>query len=486
MTKLNKKLPRIIIINPPIRLNDKPRHIPHGLAILANVIRKKTGITPTFIDANAHRYTKTELKSILNSMPFDIVLMGGLIPVYRVIVEYAGIIKAINREAIVIAGGSVAMSVPEVLLRHSNVDIVCAGEGEKAMVDLIEGLAGGGAFSELTNVKGFYFKIDGEIICSGKQELLQDLDIESDLPAYDLLPMEIYLSNPVVGLGRDIDFISSRGCPYDCVFCYQPWGRNFRAHSADFIVEALVYLRKQYKVDFISFQDDEFLMGKKRIYEFCEKIERNVPGLLWSCTGRVNLVDDDIVRRMKSAGCVSISYGFESGSQGMLASMGKNVTIAQMENAVVLNRRYKMMLPISFMIGMPEEDVESCRKTVEFCVRNNIPLKSIMFAVPYPGTQLFEYALRTGRIKKDRIHDFVMSMGDARDFLINLTNVFTDTELISKREEMISEVRSRIKPETEESYMAKLTNLFGDMADDYFKDEALLKHRAEHGGIDIF
>ena len=485
MTRVTGKSPKILIINPPIRLNDKPRHIPHGLAIIANVIRKKIGIVPRFIDINAYRYSDAEVRSMLRSFDFDVVLIGGLIPVYKRIIKYADMIKEINPNAIIVAGGSAAMSVPELLLQNSKVDVVCAGEGEKVIIDLLRGLEKDD-LKDLTGIKGFYYKIGDKIIFSGAPDLLRDLDEESDMPAYDLVPMDIYLSNPVVGLGRDIDFISSRGCPFDCTFCYQPWGRKFRAHSVDFIIRALRRLKDEHNIDFVSFQDDEFMGSKTRVFEFCEKVKKQVPGLLWSCTGRVNLIDDDIVRLMRNSGCVSISYGFESGSPRILKSLNKRTMIEQMEKAVRVNRKYGMMLPVSFMIGAPGEDEHSCRETVEFCVKNNIQLKSIMFVTPYPGTKLFEYALSTGRIKKSKIHDFVVSLEDARDFTVNLTGAFTDEGLIAKRKEMIDETCARVKRLPEEVYMKKTRDLFGNLADEYFKDEMLVKHRAEHGGIDVF
>lgn len=478
---------KILIINPPIRLNDAPRHIPHGLAIIANIIRKNLGIAPDFIDVNAYRYNDAELMSILRNSEFNVVLMGGLIPVYKRIIRYAGMVKEVNPEAVVIAGGSAAMSAPHLLLENSRVDIVCSGEGERAIINLLKALASdAGAICKLAHVKGFYFKDGGNIIHSGNEDLIEDLDKESDTPAYDLLPMNIYLSNPIVGLGRDIDFISSRGCPYNCTFCYQPWGKKFRAHSTDFIIKALSHLRENYLVDFISFQDDEFMADKKRVYELCGKIKKSLHGLLWSCTGRANLVDDDIVRAMRESGGVSISYGFESGSPRMLKSMNKALTVGQMENAIRISRKFEMMLPISFIIGMPGEDEQSCRETVDFCIRNNIPLKSIMFATPYPGTQLFEFAVSSGRIDKEKLNDFVVNLEDARDFTINLTDAFTNEELINKRSQMIGDVCSEVKPIAKDVYIKKLKNLFGSLADRYFEDEALLMHRAEHGGIDIF
>jgi radical SAM superfamily enzyme YgiQ (UPF0313 family) len=476
---------KILIINPPIRLTDKPRHIPHGLAILANVIRKNLGITPEFVDINAYRYSNEEVESILRSIKFDVVLIGGLIPVYKRIVLYADIIKEINPDAVIIAGGSAAMSVPKLLLQNSKVDIVCAGEGEKVIINLLKGLKND-TLEDLKNIRGFYYKVNGEIFYSGSPELLHDLDSESDVPAYDLLPMEIYLSNPAVGFGRDIDLISSRGCPFSCTFCYQPWGSHFRAHSVDFIIDTLKHLKRDYMIDFVSFQDDEFMARKDRVYEFCEKVHKHIPGLLWSCTGRVNLVNEDIVKTMKNAGCVSISYGFESGSPRMLKSMNKIATIEKMENAVKVNRKYGMMLPVSFIIGMPGEDEGSCRETVEFCVRNEIPLKSIMFATPYPGTELFNMAVSTNRINKERIHEFVLKLEDARDFAVNLTDVFDDEQLIAKRQEMIDDVCGRVKSSSVEVCNKKLKDLFGDLVEDNLKDETLLKHRAVHGGIDIF
>ena len=263
---------KILIINSPIRLTDKPRHIPHGLAILANMIQKKMGITPEFIDINAHRYNEDQVRSIIRSTKFDVVLIGGQIPVYKRIIVYADIIKEINRDTVIIAGGSAAMSVPDLLLQNSKVDAVCAGEGEKVIVDLLEGLKSN-KLDELVHIKGFYYKINDKISFSGKPDMLNDLDSESCMPAYDLLPMDIYLSNPIVGFGRDIDFISSRGCPFSCTFCYQPWGSHFRAHSVDFIIDTLKYLKKNYGIDFVSFQDDEF-MAKKT--EFTNSVNKYV------------------------------------------------------------------------------------------------------------------------------------------------------------------------------------------------------------------
>ncbi|MGA7678085.1 MAG: radical SAM protein [Dehalococcoidia bacterium] len=479
----------VLIINPPVRLSDKPRHIPHGLAIVANVLRKKLDICPTFLDINAHRYGETETKSIIEKMKFDVVLIGGLITTYASVVSLSKFIKFTNPDAKIVAGGSVAMPIPEVLLKNSAVDTICMGEGEVTIVELLNKFKKDLSAS-LDGIAGICYKKGGhenEVVFTKARPLIQDIDSESELPAYDLLPMDIYLSNPVVGIGRDVDFISSRGCPYSCSFCYQPWGRRFRAYSVDFVIKAITYLRGKYGIEFISFQDDEFMANKARIYEFCEKRDRFLPDLLWSCTGRVNLIDDDIVKMMRNSGCVLISYGFESGSQRILDSMNKMQKIEQMERAVQISRSCGMPIPASFIIGMPGEDSKSCQETLDFCIRNNLPLDSLMFATPYPGTQIYDFALRTGRIDKNHIHEFVMRLGDARDFVINLTDHFSDEELTKKRKEMMEKAKENYESFiTQEEIIAKMKSLYGSLLERHRFDEKDLEHRAQHGGISTF
>jgi len=481
----------ILVINPPLRLSDKPRHIPHGLAILANIIIEKLGICPIFLDINAHRYSEAETEKIIKDTDFDVVLMGGLAPTYGRIVSLSNTIRSINPEAKIIAGGSAAMCMPDVLLKNSEVDVVCTGEGEITIVELLNRLEKHQS-AQLNDIAGICYKENGnaeEIVCTQHRPLLNSLDEESALPAYDLLPMGTYLSNPIVGIGRDIDIISTRGCPYHCTFCYQPWGRKQRTHSVDFLLNGIKFLKEKYGIEFISFQDDEFMATKERVRDFCNKRNRYFPDILWSCTGRANIAahDEEVVRLMRDSGCVLISYGFESGSQRMLDSMNKRQTISDMERTVEVSRKYGLPIPASFIIGMPGENDESCQETLDFCIRNKLPLDSLMFATPYPGTEIFDYALDTGRIDREQVHHFMMKLGDARDFTVNLTDCFTDEELINKREEMMQEAREQYdKFITQEEINAKMRDLFGSLMNKYRLDEKDLEHRAKHGGMSVF
>lgn len=477
----------ILLVNPPIRLTDKPRHIPHGLAILAAIIRKNFKHSIRFVDWNAHRYSEEQFKQQVQIAECDIALIGGLIPAYKYLIKIADIIKQYHPECLVVAGGSAAMSVPELLLHNSTVDLICTGEGEITIQKLLT------AFEktkkpDLANIPGIAYKDQQKkIVVNQPEPLVSNLDLESELPAYDLLPMDIYLANPVVGLGKDIDFISGRGCPFQCTFCYQPWGHKNRTHSISFLKNAILHLINSYGINFVSFQDDLFIANPKRVIEFCETRNRYFPEIYWSCTGRANICNDELMKIMRNSGCTLVSYGFESGSPRMLASMNKQISLVQMENVLALNRKYDFPVPVSFILGMPGETVESCDETVSFCLKNNITLDSLMYATPYPGTPLFQFALKTGRIKKDAIHDFLLRLGDARDFVVNLTDSFSDNELQEKYLTMINITRDHYCPIPKDAMENKIRSLFGPLSELYFSlPPEDREHRSKHGALSLF
>ena len=129
---------KILIINPPIRLRDKPRNIPHGLAILANIIKNKFNCDLLFLDWNAHRYTEKQFNNLVKEFSCNVALIGGLIPTYKYFIKIANTIKAYHPDCTIFGGGSAAMSIPETLLNNSLVDVICMGEGEVTITKLLE------------------------------------------------------------------------------------------------------------------------------------------------------------------------------------------------------------------------------------------------------------------------------------------------------------------------------------------------------------
>ena len=157
-------------------------------------------------------------------------------------------------------------------------------------------------------------------------------------------------------------------------------------------------------------------------------IERDL-GVKWSASGRVNLVNDNLLKKMHKAGCVELSYGFESGNQKILDGMKKRVTVKQAEEAIKMTRRAKISVIGSFMFGMPGEIRGTINETLQFIKRNRLPIHRFFYATPYPGTELYEVARKMGRLPENE-DKYVERLGEMRTtFLVNLTD-FTDEELV--------------------------------------------------------
>lgn len=500
---------RVALVFGPHRTWDAPRNFPTGLGILATVLRE-AGYDVHVVEVKAERLSREAVLGRLAAFDPDVVGFGGLITTYGYAKWLTGALKRWRPDLPVIVGGGLGSSVPELILRRMPVDAVVIGEAEDTILDLLPALV---ANEGLDGVAGIAYREGDEVPAHGMpggtalrkttvaetaapapvceplpgvrftapRPPIRDLD-RLPFPAWDLFPMEEYLKHPVVGLGRDMDLVSSRGCPHRCTYCFQVFGRRFRARSAEHIVEEIRLLHSRYGLDFVSFQDDCFVVDKPRVYAFCDLLDRSGLRIKWSCCGRVNLVEADLLARMKSAGCVSVNFGIESGSQTMLDRMKKGVTVEQARAAVRLVRAAGMRCPTSFMLGAPGETRQTAWETVRFCQDLAIPLSALMLTTPYPGTPLYDEVKAAGRIADEEA--FVESLGDCVDFTINLTEM-TDGELLALRDEMLRTIRETVPVASAAERERFERALYGDAL--YEKGRAQLAqpqeraHRAQHG-----
>lgn len=479
---------KILFINPIVRVKDDPRHIPYGLAVLASIVRQD-GYEVEILDINAHRYTHDTVKNKLNELKYDVIGIGGIISTYREVKWLVEYIKEIRPDVPVIVGGSVGSSIPELILKKTKADLVCMGEGDETILEYLNALKRGTPYE---NIKGLALRAGDKIYFTPSRPLIKDLDA-LPMPAYDLVPIDIYANNPVVGFGRELDFISSRGCPYNCVFCYQAFGRTFRAHSAGYVIRAIKHLKRTYGIDCIYFADDEFMGNRKRAYEFAEikMADKDICDIKWNCSSRVNLVDLGLYKHMKKAGCIFIGYGFESGSDFILKKIKKGITRAQQKEAVRITRESGVRLGCSFMLGFPWETYETAQATVDLCVEAQIPLSALMFAVPYPKTELFDYCWEKGIINDRNLEDFILGMDDAVDLQLNITENFTDEALIALRDKMIEEVRQKVPAVPKEALIKQFIDLYGEENYGIFKkryaeDPKIQDHYKKHGFNNFF
>lgn len=467
----------VALIFPPIRTWDEPRNFPTGLGIVASIIRNM-GYSVAVIDAKGDRLYNWQVQERLRALRPRLVGIGGLVTTYRFVRNLTRWLKAWDPSVKIMVGASVGGSIPEIMVERNPVDAVCIGEGDETLKELVPALLDGG---DLSRIKGIAYRDGGKAVVTAPRPLIEDVDAVP-FPAWDLFPIETYLSNPVVGVGRDMDIITSRGCPHQCTYCYQIFGRRFRARSPENILAEITEINSRYGLDFVSFQDDCFVVDKKRVYAFCDLLDKSGLDVKWSCCGRANIVDKPLLERMKASGCVSVSYGIESGSQRILDRYHKGVKVDIAKQAVRLTRDAGIRCPTSFMLGSPGETRETAWETVDFCLDVGITLQALMFTTPYPGTPLYEEVRAKGLIGDEEA--YIMRLGDCVDFTLNLTGM-PDHELIGLRDEMLAAVRRGERPMTAEERENFERDLYGERL--YAKGRrqmattAMKDHRRTHG-----
>lgn len=423
---------KILLINPPIR----GVMFNLGLGYIARSLREE-GHKIEVLDIDACQYSKETVKQKLKDYDFEAVGITGMITVYSYIKWLTSIIKN-QYQVPIIVGGNGATSIPRLYLEKAGADIVVIGEGENTVKEVFGALQN---HKELENVDGIWFKRKGKIFSTPPRRLIENLD-SIPYPAWDLFPINKYIERTThkVGSLKPMVVSTIRGCPYKCVYCYHCFqGYKSRFRSIESIIEEIKILKKRYKIELINFADDLFPINRKRVLDFCRRFNEENLDVKWSAAARVNLVDEELLKTMASAGCIDLGYGVESGSQTILDRMDKRATVEQAEKAINATRKAGIHFSTTFMIGMAGETKETLQETIDFIKRMNLDVRHFFFTTPYPGTRLWDYAKEKGLITNDE--EVISQYGEMEDsMLVNLTD-FSDKELKAIKARAEKEIR---------------------------------------------
>ncbi|MDD1767334.1 MAG: radical SAM protein [Methanomassiliicoccales archaeon] len=284
-------------------------------------------------------------------------------------------------------------------------DVYLRHEYEAVAPNLISSLESG---SPLENVDGISYRSEGQIKTTRDASAVKDYD-SLPIPAFDLLPsLEPYFVTAPAGKPFSILY-TSKGCPFKCSFCTVA-GTEWKPRSADNILRELRFLKERYGLRTASFFDETFTLDRKRVIRLSEALIQEDLDIRWYCNTRAHLVDRKLLALMKKAGCRGISYGIESGSQKILDSASKHITVEQGRNAVAWAKEVGIKTFCSFILGLPGEDWQTIKETMDF-VRRSLPTSAqFNVAVPYPGTKLYDEVC--GESRKDDV-DFRRLFQDA-------------------------------------------------------------------------
>lgn len=272
------------------------------------------------------------------------------------VIAAARLIKARSPETTIVAGGIGPSGGGAPLLEYAGaIDVIVDGEGERTIVDLMCALRDG---RDLASVPGIAYRRGERAVANAGRPRIASM-VELDPPAYHRVDLSRY---------RLVDSQFGRGCPFRCTFCdIAPFWNRLNTHRPiEHYVDELERLVKVHGARDVFIVDDTFVLARKSILTFCAEIERRGMEFDWGCYARVDLMDEELIRRMAAAGCRKVFYGVESGSDDVLEGIAKDTTVEMIVEAVTRSLEHFSFVTTSFVWGFPGESLDDLRQTVAF------------------------------------------------------------------------------------------------------------------------
>lgn len=378
---------------------------PLGPLYIASCIRQ-AGLRPGLFDGTHARSMRDFEHALDEQRPHAVGIYATVIS-RQVALKMAEIAK--RRKIPVVAGGPDPSSAPHVYLQSGSVDAVARGEGEVTGVELARHFTESNP-SSLHDILGLSFRENGGIVQTHERPYVWDLDTVP-YPARDLTDWPAYAATTRRFHGvSQTTVMTARGCPFQCTWCCKPiFGEKYRHRSAKNIVGEMQELKAHYHPEMIRFADDIFTINRKKFLQLADEIERSDAIIPFECLSRVDLVDEEVLNRLRDIGCRKILYGVEAGSQRVLDAMKKGITVKEVHEISRLTRRLGIEQYWFLIYGYPPEDIHDLRLTIDMVRRLQPDAYGITVAYPLPGTEFHDmvrHSLREGehwRMTRDNV-----------------------------------------------------------------------------------
>ncbi|MEW6187864.1 MAG: radical SAM protein [Thermodesulfobacteriota bacterium] len=371
---------KVLLFAPPYPLEEFPSP-PLGLCYAAGAFQT-AGCNVRIMDFIVQKYSVDKLKKELDLFQPDIVGTNSVTMNHDKAVSLLKTVKNHNPGIITLMGGPhISFDYEGTLRNHPEIDLAVIGEGEETINELVPIIHDRGKWS---SVNGLAYVENGHLIKTPRREFIADLDALSRPPRH-LLPLSKYQA-----LGLPISIITSRGCPYQCIFCVgsRMVGQKFRTRSISSIIDEIQSLL-ELGFEQINFADDFFTVNKKRVKAICAEIKARNLNFGWGVFARADSVDREILQIMKEAGCHTVLFGIESGNQQMLDRINKRIKLDQIKQAVIFCKEVGMRVLGSFIAGLPGETRETLMDSHKLALELDVPY-GYHFLSPFPGTPLKE------------------------------------------------------------------------------------------------
>jgi len=370
---------RVLLIYPKSRIPDKIILPPLGLTYIATILSRTANCEVEIVDERID-----DVDIISKAKKYELIGFSTHIHNIKRSLFLAHMIKKNNPDVRVVFGGPWVSCTG--FLKSKDVDYIVLGEGEFSFLNLVKKLSSG----EKPKIR---------IISSKSIENLDNIPF----PDYSFYKnFSSYMSNE--GVRPHVMLLTSRGCPFPCTFCTKKvFGYRVRIRNPKNIIKEVKYLVENFGVKGIDIADDNFGFNKRFAIKICELLAKEKLGVIINCTNglRIETITKKLLKKMKQANFHKISIGIESGDIGILRHVKKRIDFEKAIKVVKWCRELGIIVQAFFMLGLPGDNKNTIKKTLDFAKRLNPHYAYFHMALPFPGTELYKEILRNGEFLFD-------------------------------------------------------------------------------------
>lgn len=366
-------------------------YFPLGIGYLSSYLEKHGHEVELLVESKTHNILSI-LPAKLKSQKYSLIGISSMTSAFPSAAKIAKMARSLSPSTPIIAGGAhISGMGPSVLDDVAEFDFLCIGEGENTLLELVSAVETGK--TDFQGINGLVWRgTAGKIIVNPPRGFHPNLD-DFPPPARHLVNFKEFSVHSHVhfGSGNTATIVTSRGCPFPCIFCsaHLTDGRKYRFHSEDYVIKELRLLKEKYNVGYVMIEDDTFTIVEKRVKSLCDRLIKENIGITFGCFSRVDIFNEELANLLSRAGCRFIVFGIESGVPHVLEKIGKKISVEDSAKAIRLCNKYKIKSFASFVVGFPFETKADVQRTIEFGNSLDASLLAYFPFVPFPGTPLF-------------------------------------------------------------------------------------------------